>query len=56
MQRFSTQCFDYKECLTGTVFALSGLLSAGFTRGRHLSWIVFWAIAGLSFYRAAMAG
>jgi tellurite resistance protein TehA-like permease len=30
------------------VFALTGALAAVFTRGRHLSWIIFFAIAGLS--------
>jgi hypothetical protein len=34
------------------VFFLSGLMSGGFTRGRHLSWIVFFAISGLSAYAA----
>jgi hypothetical protein len=38
--------------VTGTVFLLSGALSAGFTQGKHLSWVVFWAIAGISFYSA----
>ncbi|MEW5736808.1 MAG: hypothetical protein AB1921_18330 [Thermodesulfobacteriota bacterium] len=27
------------------VFFLSGVLSAGFTRGKHLSWVVFFAVA-----------
>lgn len=35
--------------ITGAVFLLSGLLSLGFTRGKHLSWLVFWTIAGLCF-------
>jgi len=34
------------------VFLVSGLLSAGFTKGKHISWIFFWLIAGLSFYVA----
>jgi hypothetical protein len=32
---------------TAAVFFLSGSLALGFTKGRHLSWIVFWGIAGL---------
>ena len=36
----------------GMVFLLSGALSAGFSKGKHLSWLVFWAIAGISFYSA----
>jgi hypothetical protein len=36
--------------IIGSVFLISGLMSAGFTKGRHLSWIVFWSIAGTSFY------
>lgn len=32
------------------VFLVSGLLSALFTKGKHLSWIFFWIISGLSFY------
>ncbi|MES9905793.1 MAG: hypothetical protein ABW168_24365 [Sedimenticola sp.] len=34
----------------GTVFLVSGVLSFGFTKGKHLSWIVFWVIAMLSYY------
>ncbi len=34
------------------VFIASGALSAGFTRGKHLSWIVFWSIAGICIYTA----
>jgi hypothetical protein len=33
-------------------FLLSGFLSAGFTRGKHLSWVVFLAIALLSWLAA----
>ena len=36
--------------ITGSVFFLSGLMSAGFTNGKHLSWIIFWSIAGTCFY------
>ncbi len=32
------------------VFFLSGVFSFGFTKGKHLSWVVFWVIAGLSYY------
>jgi len=38
--------------ITGMVFLLSGLLSAGFTNGKHISWVVFGLIAGLCFYAA----
>tara|TARA_B110000902_G_C13720750_1_gene365071 strand:+ start:114 stop:482 length:369 start_codon:yes stop_codon:yes gene_type:complete len=34
------------------VFLVSGLLSALFTNGKHISWITFWLISGLSFYVA----
>jgi len=34
------------------VFLISGLFSAAFTKGKHISWIFFWSIAGLSFYVA----
>lgn len=36
----------------GTVSLVSGLISAGFSRGKHLSWIVFFIVAGLCYYRA----
>ena len=39
--------------ITGLVFLVSGLLSASFTKGKHLSWLVFWLIAGICFYVAA---
>lgn len=32
------------------VFLVSGLFSATFTKGKHISWIFFWLISGLSFY------
>ena len=43
-----------KEVLfvTGSVFLISGIISAGFTKGKHISWVVFWAIAAISFYAA----
>ena len=31
-----------------TVFALSGVLSAYYTTGKHLSWLVFWIISALT--------
>ena len=31
----------------GVVFSLSGAVALVASRGKHLSWIVFWAIAGL---------
>tara|TARA_B110000003_G_C16332595_1_gene411456 strand:- start:27 stop:404 length:378 start_codon:yes stop_codon:yes gene_type:complete len=34
------------------VFLVSGMLSALFTKGKHISWITFWLISGLSFYVA----
>ena len=34
------------------VFLVSGLVSASFTKGKHISWIFFWLISGLSFYVA----
>ena len=39
--------------VTAAVFFISGLLSAGFTKGKHVSWVVFWAISALCFYTAA---
>lgn len=36
--------------IIGVVFTLSGLLSLLFTRGKHLSWLFFFAIAGTSTY------
>lgn len=30
------------------LFAVSGVFSAYYTRGRHLSWLVFWVISGLT--------
>ncbi len=32
------------------VFLLTGILAFGFTRGRHISWLVFWSVAGLAYY------
>jgi hypothetical protein len=33
-------------------FAACGLLALGFTRGRHLSWLVFFAVGALAFFAA----
>ncbi|MGB4075437.1 hypothetical protein [Pseudomonas sp.] len=38
--------------VTAAVFLLSGLFSAGFTKGKHFSWAVFWAISAVCFYSA----
>jgi len=35
-----------------TVSLISGIFSFGFTKGKHLSWVVFMAIAGLTYYVA----
>lgn len=35
-----------------TVFFVSGVLSFGFTKGKHLSWLVFWSISALVYYVA----
>jgi len=34
----------------GVVFSLSCVMALGFTKGKHLSWVVFGTIAGLVFY------
>ncbi|RUO65396.1 hypothetical protein SAMN06297229_1202 [Pseudidiomarina planktonica] len=38
--------------VVGAVFLISGMFSAGFSRGKHLSWVVFWAISAICFYAA----
>lgn len=38
--------------VTGTVFLISGILSAAFTNGKHISWVVFLAISCISFFAA----
>src|SRR6266699_228112 len=38
--------------ITAVVFFVSAALAAGFTRGRHLSWVVFLLIAAVSSYAA----
>jgi hypothetical protein len=35
------------------VFAISGVVAFVFSKGRHYSWIAFWAIAALSCYVAS---
>lgn len=37
------------------ICALSGILSAYYTKGKHLSWLVFWAISALTL-ASAMGG
>ena len=36
--------------ITATVFAVSSIISAAFTNGTHLSWIVFLSIAAICFF------
>lgn len=38
--------------IISVVFLVSGLLSSIFTKGKHISWIIFWAISVISFYAA----
>ena len=38
--------------IVAAVFFISGLISAGSSRGKHLSWVLFWAIAGVCLYAA----
>lgn len=38
------------------VFLLTGVLAFAFTRGRHISWLVFWSVAGLSYYISLSGG
>lgn len=38
--------------IIGATFIMSGLLPLIFTRGRHLSWLVFFAIGGIAFWSA----
>jgi len=37
---------------TAVTFFISGVLSCGFSKGKHLSWIVFWLISALAFSAA----
>ena len=34
------------------VFLVNGLLSSTFTKGKHVSWIIFWSISVISFFVA----
>ena len=36
--------------IIAVVFALSGIVSLSFTRGKHLSWMFFFIIAAMSYY------
>jgi hypothetical protein len=36
--------------IIAVVFALSGVVSLSFTRGKHLSWLFFFAIAVISYF------
>lgn len=36
--------------IIAAVFALSGVVSLSFTRGKHLSWLFFFTIAAISYY------
>jgi len=38
--------------IISAVFCVSGLMSAGFTRARHLSWIIFFLISGITAHLA----
>lgn len=38
--------------IIAVVFLASGLLSVTFTKGKHISWVVFWLISGISIYVA----
>ena len=38
--------------IIAVVFALSGIVSLSFTRGKHLSWMFFFIIAATSYYGA----
>lgn len=37
---------------TALVFLVSGAFSFGFTKGKHLSWVVFWGISAMAYYSA----
>lgn len=41
--------------IVAVVFFLSGLLSLVASRGKHLSWLVFWSIAAIAFYSASIS-
>ena len=42
-----------RELLDRQFAIADGFFAFGFTRGKHLSWVVFWAIAGLVYYAAS---
>lgn len=48
-QDISSQTVLY---VISAVSLFSGIFSFGFTKGKHLSWLVFLAIAGLTYYAA----
>ena len=41
--------------ITASVFLVSGIVSVIFSKGKHLSWVIFLLIAGLAFYPAIMS-
>ncbi len=52
----STPSHDVREEILMTiavVFTISGVISLLFSRGKHLSWLFFFAIAGTSFFNMA---
>jgi uncharacterized membrane protein YciS (DUF1049 family) len=42
----------FNLCVIGSVFFLSGLLAIVYTKGRHLSWIAFFAVSAICFVEA----
>ena len=48
-QEISSQTVLY---VISAVSLISGIFSFGFTKGKHLSWLVFFVIAGLTYYSA----
>ncbi len=38
--------------IISAVFGVSGIISAVFSHGKHLSWIIFWLVSGLTLYAA----
>ncbi|MDA9189587.1 hypothetical protein N9O57_01265 [bacterium] len=37
--------------IVGAVFFFSGLLAFCFTKGKHLSWVIFWTISAICLYK-----